>query len=210
LIAALGDVRLREAAAHALGSIGGKPAQDALLTQLEGERYEPGRAAEAAALVKLGDRRVIAQIVRFLGMETSLPGGVGLLAQLGALQRGVARGGALLEPSARRGSWQCAERGCAPGADARLVLPALAAPARITWSIDADPNATLQIGDQTFTCAGGGQQVSLPLTRGQRELRVQSAGRVEFGGWVVVPVSTEIPPPEPEPWDAGVDAASGG
>jgi hypothetical protein len=33
---------------------------------------------------------------------------------------------------------------------------------------------------------------------------------VEFGGWVVVPVSVEIPPPEPEPWDAGVDPASGG
>jgi arylsulfatase A-like enzyme len=206
LIGALGDVRLCEAAARALGLIGGKQAQAALLMQLAGERYEPARAAEAEALVKLGDRRVIPELVRFLGMETSLPGGVQLLEQLGALQQAGARGGIRLEANTRRGSWQCSERGCVPGADARILLPALAAPARISWSIDADPNATLQIGAQSFLCAGGPQQVSLPLTRGQRELSVQSQGRVELGSWVVVPISAEIPPPEPEPWDGGVEA----
>lgn len=211
LIGALQEVRLREATARALGAIGGQAAQDALLSQLEGERYEPARGAEAEALAKLGDRRVIAQVQRFLGMETSIPGGVKLLAQLGALKLAPARGDAQLGASARRGTWACGEQGCTPGKDALLTWPAISAELRATWLVEAEPNALVHIGPHSFRCAGGSQQLSLPLARGVRELPVRAEGRVQFGAWVLVPVRPEIPPPEPEPWDAGADAeASGG
>jgi HEAT repeat protein len=211
LIVALSEVRLREAAAHALGELGGEEAKAALLETLAGERYEPARAAEAEALVRLGDKRAVALIQRFLGMETSLPGGVALLQRLGALQAGGARGATLLAASMRRGSWQCDAQGCVPGADAKLVLGGLAGGApRLTLAFEADANALLQLGDSSVRCAGGPQQISVRIERAQRELPLRTEGRVRFGAWVVVPAQAEIPPPEPEPWDAGVEAPSGG
>ncbi|HEX6240403.1 MAG TPA: sulfatase-like hydrolase/transferase [Polyangiales bacterium] len=211
LIAALAEVRLREAAAQALGAIGGDEARAALLTTLQDERYEPARAAEAEALVQLGDKRVVAAIQRFLGMETSLPGGVQLLQRLNALEAAGAHGGALLPPAMRRGSWQCGERGCAPGPDAVLVVAPLASGARrLTLSFDAAPNALVELAGNSVRAAGGPQQISVLLERGQRELPVRSEGQVHFGAWVAVRAQAEIPPPEPEPWDAGPDAASGG
>jgi arylsulfatase A-like enzyme len=212
LIAALADVRLREAAARALGQSGGVQAAQALLACLEQERYEPARRAEAEALVALGDRRVLPLLARFLGTESSVPGGVRLIAQLDALDGPLARGALLRAASARAGEWRCGERGCAPVSGARIVLPgklpAGRAALRITlWIGDAEPDAVLQVGGVSFRLKGGEQQLSFTRSRWQapQQLEVASASRVEVMGWVAVPEAPEIPPPAPEPWDAGAD-----
>jgi arylsulfatase A-like enzyme/HEAT repeat protein len=210
LIVALEDVRLREPAARALGESGSAQAAEALLLRLEQERYESARRAEAEALVALGEPRVVPLLTRFLGTETSVPGGVRLLAQLGALDGPLARGALLSAATLRAGAWRCSERGCSPGPGARLLLrgkaPASSGALRITlWIGDAEPDALLQVDDRSFRTKGGEQQLSFtrPRWSGPAQLEVASQGRVELSGWVAVPEAPEIPPPAPEPWDAG-------
>jgi hypothetical protein len=214
LIAALAEVRLREAAAHALGRDGGAAGAEALLAQLAEERYEPARRAEVEALAAMRDQRVLPLLVRFLGTETSVPGGVRVLSQLGGLNGPSARGALLSEAGARAGSWRCTERGCAPEAGARIALsgkaPAALGMLRVTvWIGEAESGAVLHAGAASFRLQGGEQQVSFTLPRWQRpsELAVASEGEVALRGWVAVPETLEIPPPAPEPWDAG---ATGG
>jgi arylsulfatase A-like enzyme len=212
LVLALSEVRLREASAQALAQIGGQVAADALFSALSEERYEPARAAEAKALIKLGDKRVVAQIERFLGMETSLPDGVRMLLELGQLRQPSARGASVLSPGARRGTFACDAAGCVPGAGARLVIGARVGSRkqRITVLVSCgEQGATLTIADRSYRCAGGEQQLSFPRGALAQELPVASTGRVTIHAWVSLPEVPEIPPPAPEPWDAGsaVDAA---
>jgi arylsulfatase A-like enzyme len=212
LMAALDDVRLREAAARALARCGGPQASQALLERLERERYEPARRAEVEALISLGDARVLPLLARFLGTETSVPGGVRLLAQLGALEGPVALGALLGDAATRAGEWRCGERGCTAGPKAGLVLPGRApgrgGALRITlWIGAAEAGAGLRVGGAAFQLKGGEQQLSFTRPRWQapQRLDVVSDESVQLMGWVAVPEAPEIPPPAPEPWDAGAD-----
>jgi HEAT repeat protein len=205
LIAVLSEVRLRDAAAEALAEVGGAEAREALFAALSNERYEPARHAEALALIKLGDARVAAQIERFLGMETSIPSGVRMLLDLRLLKPGSARGALATTAAARRGSFTCSEKGCVPGQGARIVLSrARARHERVTLLVScAGASSTLRVGAATLGCAQGEHQLALERPRDTTELAVQSDGSVALIAWVSVPVVDEIPPPAPEPWDAG-------
>jgi hypothetical protein len=205
-------VRLREPAARALAELGGAAAQAALFSALANERYESARTTEAEALIKLGDKRVVAQIERFLGMETSIPGGVRMLLELGALRAPSAHGASLLSAAARRGTFECDAQGCVPGAEASLVLKAStnARKERITLLISSnEPGASLVVGGTTYRSAGGEQQLSFPRSAALRELPVVSDGHVRIIAWVSVAELPEIPPPAPEPWDAGLSRDAG-
>jgi hypothetical protein len=212
LLAVLPEVRLRDATARALAQIGGQAAQDALFEALCHERYEPGRAAEAAALIQLGDKRVVAQIEHFLGMETSIPSGVRMLLDLKLLETPSARGASLQAASARRGTFHCEPRGCRPGPRARIALPARsgAPKQRITLLIaSSEPGATLRVGETRYRCAGGEQQLSFLRPDKVTELPIEGDGHVVVIAWVSVPDMPEIPPPAPEPWDAGTALEAG-
>lgn len=213
LIGALDSVRLREPAADALALVGGAAAKKALFERFVSERYPPARGAEARALLALGETRALTQIVRFLGMETSLPDGVLLLWKAGQLRHGSARGAQLREAGGRAGAWTCEEQGCVPGTDASLRLPA-ASPAngrqRITLLVDAaDAGALLRVGSETFELKRGVQQVALWREQsGPLSMKVSLVGRAHLIAWVSAPEAAEIPAPAPEPWDGGSPDAS--
>jgi arylsulfatase A-like enzyme/HEAT repeat protein len=144
LIDLLEEVRLRPAIADALGQIGGRLAQDALVAALERERYAEARAAELSALLRLQDSRAKPLLLRMLGTETGVPGGLSLWRMAGGpfvgargllfdlrnrLQDAAAPGGAPGVSSARaflHGAWECTEAGagCRPGAGAAGETPA--------------------------------------------------------------------------------------
>src|SRR5262249_34202766 len=107
----LDDVRLRPAVARALGEFGSPQAVHALLRALSDERYAEARAAEVEALVSLRVRKVLPLLLRFLGTETGVPGGLEQWAKLSGAAR--AGGNQLLDlrlgkqPSSLRGAWAC-------------------------------------------------------------------------------------------------------
>jgi arylsulfatase A-like enzyme len=210
LLSALASVRLREAAARALGALGDPRAIDPLRAQLSIERYPPARQAEAEALRQLGDPSLGVLVVRALGMESSLPDGVRLLTQLGELAP-PSRGGALLaEPSIRHGTWRCEQGACTPQADARLVLPArgaaVRAPVRVVlWFQNAQPGAVLQVDGERFTLRTEAGQLSFVRATSASATRFSLSrdGEVALVALAVVPSVAELPPPAPEPWDAG-------
>ena len=206
---ALQFVRLREVAAEALGQLGGAEALAALRAQLQQERYPPARAAEARALVRLGDPAVPASLRHFLGMESSLPHGVQALAALGALSPSGRAGALLSDAGIREGSWRCDQAGCAPEAGARVKLPPRGVlargPVRVTvWYRDADPGAALTIDGQRFPLQTRDDQVSLLRSSGSSAERLSFAreGELRVVALAVVPAVDEIPPPAPEPWEA--------
>ncbi|MAT27628.1 MAG: hypothetical protein CMN29_22175, partial [Sandaracinus sp.] len=204
----LEDVRLRPAAVRALGAIGGRRAADAIAAAFEEERYLPARAAEAAALFALGDRRAEPLARRYLGMDTPFPGGVGLLLEHGALARPSGAGASLEAGSVRVGSWRCEVEGCLPLEGAKVRLPrrgAPADPARVV--VLADGEGVLRVGDERFEVRGP-TQVSLEAPAGpERELTF--AGSALVRALVVVPAREELPPPPPEPWEAEEDQPAG-
>ena len=202
LIEAMAAVRLRESAARALGNVGGKQAADALAEQLGNERYPPARLSEIRALLKLADGRAQPQLARFLGMETSVPGGVRLLLESGALK--APHGASVLTSGARRGRWSCTEQRCTPDADAALSLPASARSSRVTLLLHAEANSALLVNGVRHPLSGGEQQLSfVRQAGGPTQLALSREGGVSLIAWVAYPESDEIPPPAPEPWDAG-------
>lgn len=215
LTALLPDVRLAPVAARALGAIGDRRAVAPLRAQLRGERYLAARAAEAAALVQLGDRAVVAEIKRFLGMEQALPGGVDLLVSLGALAR-PSGGGVLLatSPSALAGPWTCTAEGCAAPTRATLTLPSGGAPrgeVQVVCSVQSARTSTVQLGDDTHLLQPGRTQVAARMIGPVTTLAFVMSPGVTVDACVVVPARPELPPPPPEPYapgdaDAGVDA----
>jgi arylsulfatase A-like enzyme len=208
LAEALGLVRLREAAALALGQLGGPEAARALRLQLQAERYPPARAAEARALLLLADPSVPGQVRHYLGMESSLPLGVRLLAELGALTPSSRAGALLTDTRVRAGDWRCSERGCAPGESALVRLPASGGrargPVRVTvWFRDAAAGSVLVIDDKRFPLLTTEDQVSflLPSAAQAERLSFARQGEVVVSAVVVVASVPEIPPPTPEPWE---------
>ncbi|HKP60558.1 MAG TPA: HEAT repeat domain-containing protein, partial [Polyangiales bacterium] len=193
LIQLLDEVRLRPAIADALGQIGGRLAQDALVRALERERYPEARAAELAALVRLDDSRAKPLLLRMLGTETGVPGGLALWRVLGGpyigargllfdlrnrLQDAAAPGGAPGISSARaflHGAWECTEAGagCRPGVGAAGETPAridlkgwLAPRGSVRFIADvtaADGGEFLQIGDQRIELRRGDSSVAVSL-----------------------------------------------
>jgi hypothetical protein len=212
LIATLQVVRLREASAQALAQLGGPEAVRALHAQLAEERYPPARGAEAAALLALGDPGLSPLVRRYLGMQSSLPHGVRVLAALGALEPPSRQGALLSETSVRRGSWTCDARGCAPEAGAQLVLPrrgpGLRGAVRVTlWYHAGAPGAALWVDGVRLPLSMAEDQLSFERPSGSAAERFSLAreGELSLLGVTVLPSLPEIPPPPPLPWasDAG-------
>ncbi len=206
LIDLLANVRLRCAVAEALGSIGGRPAANALANGLRQERYQPARKAEARALQRMSDPRTALLVTHMLGMETSLPDGVRILLELGQLTTPRATGAALASDSVRRGIWQCDARGCAPGADALVELPKLGmlrGRVRVTWLVTGEAGSTIEIDSEPFKLKSGEEQLSF-VREGRRAqvFAVAPTAAVRLVAVSVVPARPEIPAPPPEPWEA--------
>lgn len=213
IIPLLEDVRVRPAAARALGALGGPRAVKALFKALSNERYPEARAAEVEALVALRIRKVTPQIVRFLGTDSGLPGGLEQWARL----RGPRAGGALIDlrhgtkPAGLRGDWTCRATmtsdgppGCRPGpgradvtmagrlaqGDARLVA--------VAWASGNDE--WIQLGDREFELRRGRNEVALTLSgRGHNSLGVRASGNSYLELIGVVKRSPDVPPPPPQP-----------
>src|SRR5690606_17209314 len=163
---------------------------------LRQERHLAGRQAEAEALVALGDARAARLIVRFLGVEQPLPGGIALLEGLGAL----ARYGRVLGPT--ESGFDCKPAGCAPGAEAMLVPPpgAPKGDVRVVLSVTGAPGAILHVGESRLVLAGGPQDLSVPWTATQpATLPVRAEGDAPAGAYAFVPVAAEAEPPPPAP-----------
>jgi hypothetical protein len=202
--------RLYTLAVEVLGQIGDRRAARPLLLAFEKERYLPARTAEAWALVKLKHPRTAALVRRFLGVETPMPDGVAILQQLGVLNPPSARGADVLQAeTVRKGTWSCNTAACSPEQDASIVLPpgppagSVRAVVRVVSNRDGE---RLRINDSEFVLRKGAQEVSLALAPavGARALRFEPRGQIGVVALAVVPITEEIPPPAPEPWDAGV------
>jgi arylsulfatase A-like enzyme len=201
----LEHVRLCTAAARALAQVGGRRAADALARALKEQRYEPLRGALAQALATLGDRRTRGLVEHYLGMETSIPGGVRLLMESHALDVPSAGGALIANPRVREGAFECAGELCKPGEGAAVELPARGGgQVRATFLVHAGPNARLLVDGEELPVTPGESQVS--VVRKAREagrFAVSAQGDVALIAVVVAKLVAEIPPPEPEPWDAG-------
>lgn len=211
----LAEVRLRPAVARALGELRDPAAVEVLMHALAKERYPEARAAEVEALVTLHAKRVLPRIVRLLGTETGLPGGLLQWAKLSGAAR--VPGGLLLDlrrgspPNVVRGEWFCRKRseplpGCRPvsqRAELRLPKRLLAGEGRLVLSVWASGGSDwLRIAGREVDLHRGRNDVSLPLARNalQAPLAVSaSAGAfIELIGFVNR--SADIPPPPPDPY----------
>jgi hypothetical protein len=213
LVRTLSVVRLREASAQGLALLGGAAAIAGLRAQLAEERYPPARGAEALALATLGDPDLAPMVRRYLGMDSSLPHGVRILAGLSALTPASRQGALLVDPSVRRGRWTCTQHGCTPEEGAALVLPrrGARAPARVRvtlWFDASTPGAALIVDGVRLPLSTTEDQLSFerPSAGSAERFSISREGEVALLGITVLPSLSEIPPPPPEPWesDAGV------
>jgi hypothetical protein len=141
---------------------------------------------------------------RFLGTETSIPHGVALLRDAGALARASGAGADLIRAAqVRRGEWACEARGCRPLADAAIVLPrgGPRGPARVTVRVQVDGTSRrLRLAGVAHYLNAGADEIAWTVPDG-RALVVEVAA--DAGVWLeaiaVVPVSEDVPPPPPEP-----------
>jgi hypothetical protein len=204
-------VRLGPVAALALGAIGDRRAIAPLRQRLRGERYLTARAAEAAALVQLGDRSVASEITRFLGMEQPLPGGVELLVRLGTLARPSGRGLRLASsPQALEGAWSCAAETCVAPSGGRVNLPPSGAPrgeVQVVCAVDSPAGGRVQLGEATQPVRAGRAQVAARVTGPLLSFPIETSPGVTLSACVVVPARPELPPPPPEPYEPGESAA---
>jgi arylsulfatase A-like enzyme/HEAT repeat protein len=231
LIDLMDEVRLRPAIATTLGELGGRLAQDALAHALEAERYPEARAAEAKALSKLGDSRTRSLLLRMLGTETGVPGGLDLWLTLAGpftgshgfvfdLRRVFDEHAATSGTRARevlRGAWECTESevGCRPGTGptgengARIELRSGLAPrgpSRFIADVTAASSGEFLVldGERMRLRAGDNSiAIALPEARGSRKLTVSSSPGVRMRLFAIVPHADDIAPPPPEPYDAG-------
>ncbi|MFM2415789.1 MAG: hypothetical protein RL385_512 [Pseudomonadota bacterium] len=211
LMALLDEPRLGARATDALRRGGFRQSIEAVVEALREQRYPALRTAQARLLFAFGDGRVEALTMRFLGMETSMPFGLSLLEEFGMLGDLGRAGGLLTRASLRRGHWECQHQGCAPLADARLVLTSLSAgkgPYRLVLAVtDGPANALLQVAGRAVVLRGGAEEVNLlvdgPALRAG--IPVVAGEGVLLRAALLVPAEPEIPPPAPEPWHPGPD-----
>ncbi len=231
LIAVLPNVRLRSVVVRALASVGGRAAADALASTFEQERYAQARTDEAQALFRLHDPRAGKLLLRFLGTETGVPDGLSVLLEHGqALPRaqgvmldlrggtsGVAGDGgvAFERPSGLVGAWACVRgRGCAPTGDtAALAIPrnlAVGEPARVVLQLDAARSGQwLEVAGRRQALAAGESSASLliPVPPAATTLPLRASPGTHLRALALLHRSADIPPPKPQAYDAGTDAA---
>lgn len=232
LIGLLSNVRLRPAVAVAMGDVGtrlnGKQAgkiENALLAALAVERYPEARAAEVSALIGLGHRTVADQVIRFLGTQSSLPGGLVAARRLGVLGSSRLPGGAWETVVERgdlvEGAFRCGDGSCVLEGQGRVHLQALAgrrkkrfaSGALLVVAFEAGSGAVLTVGSTEVPLPPGQGQVSVPV---RLELRhrpdtgdrgtplVVTNAKLQL--LALAAAAQDVPPPEPEPWDAGLPA----
>jgi hypothetical protein len=229
LIASLADLRLRPYVAQTLASIGHPAARAPLGEWLATERHKDTRSALAAALVELGAKsELAAPLLRFLGTPDPLPDGVdlarraGLLSLLGTTDQDLGRlrdapasavpirfktpllgprkpAGAGDATDAAAGYRLLARGASTDGSLGRLSLSPCDAPDP-RWSLEFPDGSPRELFLTLPTpLAPAGRGVCIAVTR-TPNLRVE--------GIAIVPLADELPPPPPEPWEAGPAAAS--
>lgn len=196
LASQLEDVRLRPEVADALGALGNRAVVPHLREHLARERYVPSRLPLARALARLGDTSWVAQVIRYLGMESGMPGGVGLLLDE---RRGAARD--------VRGTGSCAPSGCPLPATYGIARPRGRAQ-RVIVVVDVVEGASVRVGETVFRdLPPGRNELALAWPGEARAVLVSGDAGGWLVGYAVVASTPEIPPPPPEPWDAGVNAS---
>ena len=229
LVASLADLRLRPYIAQTLASIGHPAARAPLAERLATERHKDTRYALASALVELGAKSELATpLLRFLGTPDPLPDGVdmarrsGLLNLFGTTDQDLARLRDAQETAVpirfRTSLPRPAVRAAESGNPAEVVAYRLLArgastdgkPGRATFAPcnAPDPRWSLEFPDgsprELFlsmppALAPAGRDVCIAVTR---------TANLALEGIAVVPLADELPPPPPEPWEAGPAAAS--
>src|SRR5262249_41778048 len=106
----------------------------------------------------------------------------------------------------REGAFECSGELCKPGEGALLKLPVHgSSQLRVTFLVSAKGSAAALLVDaEELHAAPGESQVS--VVRKGREaghLALAAHGDVSVIAVAVNKLVAEIPPPEPEPWDAG-------
>jgi arylsulfatase A-like enzyme len=209
LLPLLDEVRLRAEVAGALGRIGDHSAVPALVHALSSERYPESRRAEARALLALAARRAaLTSTRRFLGTASSMPDGVGLLLENGALSPASSAGADLRAAArVRRGPWQCEPRGCRPSAGASIELPrhgALQGPQRaVLRALVEGTSRMLRIAGEPHYLNAGTNEISLTLAQpAAPALAVEADQGVWLQAIAIVPVEQDVPAPAPQPWSA--------
>jgi arylsulfatase A-like enzyme/HEAT repeat protein len=206
LLPLLDDVRLRAETAITLGRIGDRSAVAGLLRALRVERYPEARRAEAQALIALGARApALALIRRFLGTSSSLPDGVGLLRDAGALAAANGAGADLVVAAhVRQGAWQCESKGCRPTGGAAIALPEGGAPrgeARVTVRARVEGTSRLlRLSDKAHHLNEGVSEVGWSVADARAlVVKVEADTGVWLQAIAVVPAVDDVPPPAPEP-----------
>ena len=192
----LNNVRLRPDAIDVLAELGGKRSADMIAEALLEERYLPAREAGMRALFSLNDSRAVPLTLRFLGMDTPVPGGVELLVEHQPRKLAYLAG---IDSSSikERGQWNCEAGGCTPGdaAELEVVPEEISHPMRAVWWVRGP--GILRVNGQAFEIAAS-TQISVDV---DGPLRWQVQGDVAIAAIVLVPASNEVPPPAPEPWE---------
>ncbi|MDD9936508.1 MAG: sulfatase [Myxococcales bacterium] len=203
----LPEVRLRPHVARVLGRIGFDGVAARLLESLREERYPEARTAQVRALIALGQRgAALEQVRRFLGTDSGLPQGVGVLVAAGALGRD---GGILRDqPRLRPGGWSCEPRGCAPGASAALAIRPLKGPAQLVVRLHVEGTSrALRISGQERWLNAGVHELATSLEAGAgAAIPLEADGGVWVEAFVVVAARDDVPPPPPEPWEQAISA----
>ncbi|MDH5674149.1 MAG: sulfatase [Myxococcales bacterium] len=206
LLPLLPEVRLRKVVASALEAMAQPAAAQALARALETERYATARLPLVRALFACGQQgRALSALIRHLGRESSVPGGLGFLLQRGKLQGAGLAAGDLREPASAPGrGWHCTTSGCQPRAGALLSLPAVAvtAGARLILRVAATGAGTmLRVAGVERALHPGIQEIGFAFdaaSGGQLPVEVTSGAWIE--AYLLVERVEEIPPPPPQPW----------
>ncbi|HEY3594211.1 MAG TPA: sulfatase-like hydrolase/transferase, partial [Polyangiaceae bacterium] len=215
LLASLDDVRLRPYVADTLAAIGQPAARAPLLARFAEERYQNARVALGDALVRLGVKAELADpLVRFLGTPDPMPNGVDLAVRAGILSRIGGPDDKQLERLQSATSGQVPVAVSIPkggNGHGRRIL--LRAHARNTGKGEVP----VAVGDKsmTFVIAPGSppeqSQIILGSSGPTAELLIGASPEVAIDALAMVPLSDELPPPPPEPWQSPAeDVPDGG
>lgn len=212
LLRSLDDVRLRPYVAETLGAIGQTAARGPLAERFAAERYQNTRVALGEALVRLGATlELVPTLLRFLGTPDPLPNGLDLAARAGVLTRVGGPTNEQLERLRGAGPTQPAAVSIrvplgGNGKGRRLLVRAhLRQGDRGEIHVAVDGSSTV-----TFAVAGGPPAEQAAALAGATDettvrLSLTTSGEVTIDALAVVPLSEELPPPPPEPWNPPPD-----